>query len=261
MPGNYSKVTTVNTGDTITASERNAEHDNHINNCDFAGIGDYSATVSQMQTTADPYPGGTESLATDGQGELARLRYLIKQITGEAQWYIDPDSDITTIVNGAITFTGNKTFSDSVGIGVSPSGTKLHIQQANSVSAAFIKMTKVGIVTWEFETGSGADIVLDNDAAGNFYFSHTGVVYFPDGTAGAPSMSFENGATLGAFRSGANQFSIASNGVEVARFDSSGVATQTRFMIYDVDNAALERVTVGAADSGGAGFKLLRIPN
>lgn len=48
---------------------------------------------------------------------------------------------------------------------------------------------------------------------------------------------------------------------EVARFDGSTTATHTRFMIYDVDNGTLERVTVGAADSGGAGFKVLRIPN
>lgn len=38
-------------------------------------------------------------------------------------------------------------------------------------------------------------------------------------------------------------------------------AADTGLMVYDVDNATLERVTVGAADSGGVGFKLLRIPN
>ena len=48
---------------------------------------------------------------------------------------------------------------------------------------------------------------------------------------------------------------------EVARFDDSAVAGNTRLMLYDVDNATLERVTVGAAESGGAGYKLLRIPN
>lgn len=50
-------------------------------------------------------------------------------------------------------------------------------------------------------------------------------------------------------------------GVEAARLDKSAVAGDTRLLIYDVDNAALERVSVGAADSGGAGFKVLRIPN
>jgi len=58
-------------------------------------------------------------------------------------------------------------------------------------------------------------------------------------------------------------FRTALDGVitEQARVDSSVTAGQTRFLIYDVDNATLERVTVGAADSGGSGFKLLRIAN
>ncbi len=49
--------------------------------------------------------------------------------------------------------------------------------------------------------------------------------------------------------------------VEVLRVDATATAGDTRLMIYDVDNATLERVTVGAADSGGTGFKVLRIPN
>ncbi len=51
------------------------------------------------------------------------------------------------------------------------------------------------------------------------------------------------------------------NDVAMAQFDDSATATHTRFLIYDVDNGTLERVTVGAADSGGANFKVLRIPN
>ena len=49
--------------------------------------------------------------------------------------------------------------------------------------------------------------------------------------------------------------------VEGIRVTNTATATQTALMVYDVDNATLERVTVGAADSGGAGFKVLRIPN
>lgn len=45
------------------------------------------------------------------------------------------------------------------------------------------------------------------------------------------------------------------------QFDNTATAGNTAFLLYDVDNATLERVTVGAADSGGSGFKVLRIPN
>ena len=48
---------------------------------------------------------------------------------------------------------------------------------------------------------------------------------------------------------------------ERMRLDGTTTAGQTAMMLWDVDNATLERVTVGAADSGGVGFKLLRIPN
>lgn len=96
--GNYSKLVTVLTGQTITASERNNEHDNHINNSDFAGLDDYSPDITTMRVTTDPYPASAESLPTSGAGELERLRYLIKQITGQAQWYIDPTKDLTQLL-------------------------------------------------------------------------------------------------------------------------------------------------------------------
>jgi len=45
------------------------------------------------------------------------------------------------------------------------------------------------------------------------------------------------------------------------RISASVTALDTYLMIWDVDNGVLERVSVGIADSGGVGFKLLRIPN
>ena len=51
------------------------------------------------------------------------------------------------------------------------------------------------------------------------------------------------------------------NGATVAQFDEDNTALNTRFLIYDVDRGTLERVSVGVADSGGVGFKLLRVQN
>ena len=42
---------------------------------------------------------------------------------------------------------------------------------------------------------------------------------------------------------------------------TSIVAADTDLLVFDVNNGVLARVTVGAAGSGGVGFKLLRIPN
>lgn len=54
---------------------------------------------------------------------------------------------------------------------------------------------------------------------------------------------------------------ITGGTLPAATLDDTIVAGNTRLLLYDVDNGQLERVTVGDADSGGTGFKVLRIPN
>ena len=85
MPGNYSKLVTVIAGQTITASERNNEFDNVINNMTPDGVDDASANVAAMQATTDPSGG---SLATDLRGELRRLRFqILKCNSAGGNWY------------------------------------------------------------------------------------------------------------------------------------------------------------------------------
>ena len=96
MAGNYSHTTRAS-GLTLTAAIYNADHQNHIDNHNPEQMDDYSANVTEMQATADPYSGGSESLATTLDGELQRLRYLLAQITGEAQWYIDPQANLANL--------------------------------------------------------------------------------------------------------------------------------------------------------------------
>lgn len=96
MAGTFSRIKTW-IAEVLTASDLNAEFDNIINNLDPDGIDDASATEGAMQAVADPYPASVSSLATNLRGEFQRTRYLIKQITGEAQWYIDPDVSLATI--------------------------------------------------------------------------------------------------------------------------------------------------------------------
>jgi hypothetical protein len=92
--GILSRVKTWAAGETLTASDLNAEFDNILNNLDPDNVEDASANATAMQAVADPYPGASESLATDLRGEIQRIRYQLKAILGEAQWYIDPDNTI-----------------------------------------------------------------------------------------------------------------------------------------------------------------------
>ncbi len=48
---------------------------------------------------------------------------------------------------------------------------------------------------------------------------------------------------------------------DAATFDASAVAGNTRLLLWDVTAGALVRVSRGASDSGGTGFRLLRVPN
>ena len=60
---------------------------------------------------------------------------------------------------------------------------------------------------------------------------------------------------------GSKVLNFGTNNVVVGEFDSSTTAHDTRFLLWDVDAGALVRVSVGAANSGGTGFKVLRVPN
>jgi hypothetical protein len=53
----------------------------------------------------------------------------------------------------------------------------------------------------------------------------------------------------------------ADGDVQALEYDDNADAGNTRLLLYDVDTGAIVRVSVGADDSGGLGFKLLRVPN
>ena len=85
-------------------------------------------------------------------------------------------------------------------------------------------------------------------------------VGFADGSNTNPIIARRAQTSVGIrFAASTIALSMASNDSLVV--DNSTTAGDTRLLVYDVDNATVERVSVGAADSGGAGFKVLRIPN
>ena len=73
--------------------------------------------------------------------------------------------------------------------------------------------------------------------------------------------AFVGGVSGGLTFSNSGNINFDISGANAVRFDNDSTSGNTRFLVYDVDNGTLERVTVGATDSGGSGFKVLRIPN
>ncbi|HEX8747370.1 MAG TPA: hypothetical protein VF717_09225 [Pyrinomonadaceae bacterium] len=105
--------------------------------------------------------------------------------------------------------------------------------------------------------GNGNQLVLDN--AGEQYTQ----VYIRNNNVTKAVYYWDNTAAAFVFNAQAASSSIrlyAAN-AEAGRFDASATAGDTRFLVYDVSAGALVRVSRGAADSGGVGFRLLRIPN
>jgi hypothetical protein len=140
-------------------------------------------------------------------------------------------------------------------------GIKLPDGSSATPSISFLSDTDTGL----FRTTTN-ELAITAGGVRKAVFTSTAIyledeTYYPDGSVSVPSISFNSDTDTGLFRTTTNQIGISTGGATAASFDASVTAGQTRFLIYDVDNATLERVTVGAADSGGSGFKVLRIPN
>lgn len=105
----FSRVKSWVDAEVLTAADLNAEFNNILNNLDPAGVDDYSLSLSQMQSTVDPYPVAVESLATDLKGEIERLRYQILQLKKSIQndnntyWYQDtPQAGVFTVKSSSV---------------------------------------------------------------------------------------------------------------------------------------------------------------
>lgn len=99
MGGLYSRLKTWVTTEDVTHTDLNAEFDNVLTNFVPLMIDDYSANTAQMQTQTDPGEVGTESLATSFAGEIARIRFILAEITGQDYWYESPSSSLAGLEN------------------------------------------------------------------------------------------------------------------------------------------------------------------
>lgn len=83
----------------VVYSDLNAEFDNVLTAMQPLLMDDYSTNVAQMQVRTDPGEVGSESLATTLAGEIARIRNMLAEITGETQWYTSPVSSLLGLSN------------------------------------------------------------------------------------------------------------------------------------------------------------------
>lgn len=91
-----------NTGEQLTASDLTTSFTvvgitNMIPTC----LDDYSVDVTQMRSTTDPFPASVESQPTSLAGELERIRFVLKSLTGWSQWYSHNGNALTSITQSA----------------------------------------------------------------------------------------------------------------------------------------------------------------
>lgn len=144
------------------------------------------------------------------------------------------------------------------GTGVDIAGGSLTVQPgagtgAAAASSILFKTPTVGA------SGAGAQAMATRLTVATAAITATVPIIHPAGAVGAPSIQFTD-ADTGLFEQAAGNVAVTLNGVESARF-SGGGAGEVNLMLYDVTAATLQRVSIGANDSGGAGFRVLRIPN
>ena len=78
--------------------------------------------------------------------------------------------------------------------------------------------------------------------------------------AGHPALEFDGTDYLLYDRTN-NRLQVFINGIERLGVDPSVAVDNTSLLLWDVNSASMKRVVVGAANSGGAGFRMLRIVN
>lgn len=153
----WSVYKTWTTGEVLTAADLNNSFAAVISNAVPANIDDYSVNSTAMQTTTDPYPAAAESLATSLAGEIERLRYVIAQITGESNWYVDPDGTLAQVFTSSATFAGAKTFSSAVTI--SPTTNQIVLGDTNTTTISATAPSASRVVTIP-DPGGAASFVM-----------------------------------------------------------------------------------------------------
>lgn len=90
---------------------------------------------------------------------------------------------------------------------------------------------------WNFgSTAGNAGLYFVNNSGIAAQIHSSGVFYAPDGTAGAPALSFFNDTDTGIFRSGSNDMRIAVNSAALVTFNSLGLTLMSGDLRPETDN-------------------------
>lgn len=216
-----------------------------------------SATLHGVTRVAGQMLIGTNGTAANDQGvprlEIAGAMDLYRLTALFPYFYLraSPNSGLAFTTNGGtdcvkMETTGNCTFGfDAVfgaGKGISWDNGTEFVHRGSASDSVEIGVGSTAVATFD-STGVAVNV-------GDIQFSNLGT-----------GLKWDTGTEFVRRASAGEKIEIGIASGVVAAWDDSATARNTRMLLYDVDNGTLERVTVGDPDSGGTGFKVLRIPN
>lgn len=97
MPGLFERVKNWIGLETVRPADLNKEFNNIIHHYTPQYMDDVSSSIGQMQQTLNPGTVGTEAPASSLADEIQQIRYMLKAISGGAQWYSPPVSNIAEL--------------------------------------------------------------------------------------------------------------------------------------------------------------------
>lgn len=108
---------------------------------------------------------------------------------------------------------------------------------------------------------SGADIILQPSELRLRISGAAKTHLRPTVSDGASAVAYTFNTSSALANAGAKLASFQNNSAVMVAVGVAASAGETPLFLLDPDNATVQRVTLGAADSGGSGFRCLRIPN
>ena len=205
---------------------------------------------------------------TAGQVYLATDTYRLYVDTGAA-WvevrYQVVDASGNVVVGGALSLQGATATTGALRLAY---GTGINARNSTNTADVAILYT----TTAQTHIGSEGTVAVDSPLAVLSNLDGDGVTV--SGNVNNVGLRLNNLATSGKLWGlqssgggsgfGAGRLVISTGagaGVPMGFFDQPVTAGYTSLALYDVNTGTLQRVQVGAADSGGAGFRMLRVPN
>lgn len=177
--------------------------------------------------------GGSVSGATAGSVFFAGAAGVLAQNNAAFKW-VDADTQLQLTAGGA-------------------TKTPLLVTLAGSQSAD----------AFQIKNSGGTQLFgIEDDATVSLYVSGTRVLaLIPGDGTNYHGLEFGTSGSGNVLQWVSNTPRMVTNFNARMQWDGGNGAGTTGIMLWDVDNGTLERVSVGIADSGGVGYKVLRIPN